>query len=71
MAIERRYTEPLQVVDTPQQVARITRIADTRKVSKAQVVREMIEAGIDEAERTAGIEPGDPLDTPEPVAHAG
>lgn len=67
MAIERRYTEPLQVVDTPEMVARITRISDRRKVSKALVVRELIAAGIDDAERAAGIAP----DAPEALAHSG
>lgn len=73
MAIERRYTEPLQVVDTPEKVARIERLATVRKVSKAAIVRELTDAGIEEAERAAGIDPGSAVDLeePEPVAHAG
>ena len=67
MAIERRYTEPLQVVETPAMVGRIERLSDKRKVSKAQVVRELLAAGIDDAERAAGIV----SDTQEAVAHTG
>lgn len=67
MAIERRFTEPLQVVETPEMVGRIERLATERKVSKAQIVRELLAAGIDDAERAAGIDP----DATEPLAHAG
>lgn len=66
MALERRFTEPLQVVETPAMVGRIQRLADVRRVSKAQVVREILAGGIAAAERDAGIDP----DRAETLAHS-
>lgn len=50
MAVEAKYTQPLQVVETPQMRERITVIADREKISQAQVIREILARGIDERE---------------------
>ncbi len=50
MAVEAKYTQPLQVVETPLMRERITAIADREKISQAQVIRELIAAAIDERE---------------------
>lgn len=59
MAIERQYTDPLQVVDTPVMAERLTHVADVRKVSRARVIRELLAAGIAQAEQAAGIADGE------------
>lgn len=82
MALERRFTDPLQVVETPIMLERIQHVSDVRKVSRAHVIREMIAAEIVGQEAAAGIEDGqdraerviaqrEAARTAEPVAHAG
>jgi len=66
MALEAKYTEIMQWVDTPEMKSRIDRLHTVRKVSRAQVVRELVAGGIDEAERAAGIA----ADRPDEVATA-
>lgn len=51
MAVEAKYTAPLQVVETEEMRARIVAIATTEKISQAQVIREILADGIDERER--------------------
>lgn len=51
MAVEAKYTAPIQVVETEEIRARIKAIADAEHISQAQVIREIIAAGIDERER--------------------
>lgn len=53
MAVEAKYTAPLQVVETPEVRERITAIADREKISQAQVIRELIAAGLPERERAS------------------
>lgn len=51
MAIRAKYTQPLQVVETPETRDRIKAIADREGVSQAQVIREIIAAGLPEREK--------------------
>lgn len=51
MAVEAKYTAPLQVVETRETRDRIIAIADAEKISQAQVIRDIIAAGIAERER--------------------
>lgn len=53
MAVTAKYTQPLQVVETPETRARIIAIADKRGVSQAQVIRELIAYGLPRAEQIA------------------
>jgi hypothetical protein len=46
MAVEARYTAPLQVVETPEMRERIKAISDRERISQAQVARELHEHGI-------------------------
>lgn len=50
MAVEAKYTAPLQVVETKEMRDRIIAIAEREKVSQAQVIREILAAGIQERE---------------------
>lgn len=50
MAVEARYTAPLQVVETREKRDRIVAIAEAEKISQAQVIREIIEAGLEARE---------------------
>lgn len=50
MAVEAKYTAPLQVVETPEMRTRIKRISDIEKVSQAQIARELHEIAIDQRE---------------------
>lgn len=50
MAVEAKYTQPLQVVETAETRARIVAIADREKVSQASVIRDIIAAGLAERE---------------------
>lgn len=50
MARKSKYTQPLQVVTRPDQRARIEAIAERDEVSMAEVVRDIIDLGIDERE---------------------
>lgn len=51
VAVEAKYTAPLQVVATPVLRDRVKTIADAEHISQAQVMREILEAGIDDRER--------------------
>lgn len=53
MAVEAKYTAPLQVVETPEMRDRIKAVADAERVSQAQVIREMLAYSIEwrEAQR--------------------
>ena len=51
MAVEAKYTAPLQVVETPEMRDRIKAIADAERISQAQVARELHEMAIAERER--------------------
>lgn len=54
MAVEAKFSgKPLQVVETPEMRERIKAISDTEKVSQAQVIRDMIEHGIDWREQVS------------------
>lgn len=46
MAVQAKYTQPLQVVATPEQRARVKRIADREGISQAQVIRDLIDTGL-------------------------
>jgi hypothetical protein len=50
MAVKAKYTQPLQVVETPEHRDRITAISDREGISQAQVIRDLIESGLDERE---------------------
>lgn len=50
MAVQARYTAPIQVVETPQMRDRICAIADREGISQAQVIREILASGIDARE---------------------
>lgn len=51
MALTRRFTSPVQVVETSEMKARLSAIADREGVSFASVVRDCIRLAIDERER--------------------
>lgn len=51
MAVEAKFTAPLQVVETPETRDRITAIAEAEKISQAQVIRDIIAHGIEWRER--------------------
>ena len=52
----RKYEgKPLQVVCTPEMRERIEQVAAADRVSQAQVIREIIDAGIVRREKKAGI----------------
>lgn len=46
MALVKRYEIPLQVSATPEVRARIKAIADGENLSQAQVIREILDAGL-------------------------
>jgi predicted DNA-binding protein len=50
VAIEARYTHPIQVVETEETRDRIKAIADREKISQAQVIRELVAAGLADRE---------------------
>lgn len=50
MAVQARYTAPIQVVETPAMRDRIMAIADREGISQAQVIREILTAGIERRE---------------------
>lgn len=56
MARVAKYTEALPVYETPAIRARIKKIADDNNVSQAEVVRDIIDVGIDDAEIRWGTE---------------
>lgn len=47
MAVKAKYTQPLQVVETPEMRARIEAISDAENISQAQVIRDMNEHAIE------------------------
>ena len=51
MAVQGRYTDPLQVSETPETRERITKIADDEGISQAQVIRDIIDHGLSWRER--------------------
>lgn len=51
MAVKKKYTNPLQVVATPEQRARIMKIAEDDEVSQAAVIRDMIDMALDAREK--------------------
>lgn len=53
MALKAKYTQPLQVVATPEMRAEIVQISEEQEVSQAQVIRELIQLGL-EARRGVG-----------------
>lgn len=55
MAIEAHYTHPLQVVETEAMRNRIKAISDREKISQAQVIRDILAAGIDDREARSGV----------------
>jgi hypothetical protein len=50
VAVEAKYGVPLQVPETDAMRARIKAIADREKISQAQVIRDIIAAGIEARE---------------------
>lgn len=58
MAVEAKYTAPLQVVETPEMRDRIKAIADAERISQAQVARELHEMAIAERERISAERAG-------------
>jgi predicted DNA-binding protein len=53
MAVEAKYTAPLQVVETRETRDRIIAIAEREKISQAQVIREIIAAGLEAREQAS------------------
>lgn len=51
MAVEAKYTAPLQVVETRAMRDRIVAIAEREKISQAQVIRDILAEGIEARER--------------------
>lgn len=51
MARTAKYTDAIPVYETPEMRKRIKRIADTCNVSQAEVVRDILDSGIAEAEK--------------------
>lgn len=50
MAIKAKYQAPLQVVETEEMRDRIIAISDAEVISQAQVIRDILAAGIDARE---------------------
>jgi hypothetical protein len=46
MAVEAKYTAPLQVVEEQEFRDRISAVADAEKISQAQVIRDLVRYGI-------------------------
>lgn len=54
MAVTKKFTDtPLQVVAEPGMRARIEKVADDEGVSMAQVIREILDAGIERREKVS------------------
>lgn len=47
MAVEAKFTAPLQVVETREVRDRITAISDAEKISQAQVIRDILAHGLE------------------------
>lgn len=54
MAVTAKYTAPIQVVETEEMRSRIKAVSDREGVSQAQVIREILAAGIEARERQSG-----------------
>lgn len=50
MAVKAKFEAPLQVVETREMRDRIVAIADAEEISQAQVIREILAAGIEARE---------------------
>lgn len=50
MAVEAKYKAPLQVVETEEMRDRIKAVADREHISQAQVIRDILAAGIEDRE---------------------
>ena len=50
MAVKAKYTQPLQVVETPEHRDRIAVISEREDISQAQVIRDLIEMGLEQRE---------------------
>ena len=50
MAVKAKYTQPLQVVETPEHRDRIAIISEREDISQAQVIRDLIEMGLEARE---------------------
>lgn len=50
MAVKAKYQAPLQVVETEEMRNRVTAIADAEEISQAQVIRDILAAGIEARE---------------------
>lgn len=50
MAVKAKYEAPLQVVETREMRDRIVAIAEREEISQAQVIREILAAGIEARE---------------------
>lgn len=55
MAVEAKYGPPLQVPETEEMRARIKAVADREKISQAQVVRDILAAGIEAREQASPL----------------
>lgn len=56
MAVRAKYTDkPLQVPETAEMRARITAIADAENISQAQVIRDILAAGIEQREELSRV----------------
>lgn len=53
MAVEAKYTAPLQVVETEEMRERVKAIAEAEKISQAQVIREILADGIKAREQVS------------------
>lgn len=51
MAVQAKFTAPIQVVETREMRDRIVAIAEREEISQAQVIREIIAAGIEAREQ--------------------
>lgn len=47
MAVKAKYTQPLQVVATPEMRDRIVELAEAQEVSQAQVIRDLLNYALD------------------------
>lgn len=54
MAVEAKYTAPLQVVETQEMRDRVAAIAEREKISQAQVIRDMNRHAIEWRETNPG-----------------
>jgi predicted DNA-binding protein len=58
MAVKKKFTQPLQVVETEETRDRITAIAEAEEISQAQVIRELIHAGLEDREALCATRTG-------------